>query len=103
MRVAVIGVAAASHQLDQLLHGLGRHRRMHDDDVWRRRDAGDGDEVLEGIVRQRFVEAAIGDRGLAVDDQRIPVGGCACADSDTEIAAGAGVVLDVELLAEIFR
>jgi len=59
MRIAVILVVAAADQLDQLLHGFGWHRRMHDDDVRCRRDAVMAYQVLERIVGQRLVEAAV--------------------------------------------
>jgi hypothetical protein len=87
---------------------IGRPRRCVDDGDFGSNSPGhDLVQVARRIVRpvddveKRFVEAGVDDERLAVDEQRIAVRRSARADAGAYVAASAGMVFDIELLAEI--
>ena len=89
-----------ARQGNQLLNGLRRHVVVHRQDVGREGDLGDRREVLDRIVRQRLVEAQVGDdRGVARHHQRVAVGRGLGDEAGREAAAGADLALHHHRLA----
>jgi transposase len=76
---------------------------MHDQHVGRGGRDGDGIEVLDRVEGHLAVKARIDHERRARDHDRIAVGGRARRHPHADIAAGAALVVDVELLAQALR
>src|SRR4029453_18447344 len=86
--------------LDQLLHGLGRHRGVYAHNVGRHRDDADGGKILDGIIGDLGEQAWVDDEARADDEQGVSVRWGSGDHSRRRIAARARLVHDVELFAE---
>ncbi len=87
-------------QFDQLFDALRRHRRIDRDDVGRIGDHGDRREILDRVVGDLGVQAHIDHEAGAHHGERVAVGRRLRHFGVGDIAAGAGFVIDVELLAK---
>src|SRR5262245_37052393 len=101
-RNAVLG-GIGLHQVDQLLDRLRRHVGMDDDGVRRRARLGDRDEVPVGIVGRLGEQARIDHVARGHEQDRIAVGRRPGGGTHAEVPGGTTLVLDDELLAELFR
>ena len=90
-------------EFHQLLHRLGRNAGVHEQAVGRPRGLGDRREVLVGVVGRLGVEARIDGVARRHEQDRVAVARRPGGGAHTEIAASPCHVLDVELLAELFR
>ena len=88
------------HQRDQLLHVLRRERRMHRQHVRPDADQRDRREVLARVVGHLAVEARVEREARRREQDGVAVGRRAARPAPMPmLLAGAGDVLDVELLA----
>jgi len=91
-------------QRDQLGHRLCGQRRIDDEQKRRRGHQTDEREILDAIVRELAVQARVDRmRGGIAEVQRVAVGGRPGDDLGGDRGAGAGAVVDDDLLAEILR
>src|SRR5262249_57384466 len=72
--------------------------RMHDQDIWRRRNDGDRREILHWIVLKLGVEARVEPEARRYDDDRVTVGWRACRYGSADIACTSGNIFDIERL-----
>jgi hypothetical protein len=86
-----------SDELGERLHG---QRRIDDQHARLAADQRDGRKVLDGIVGELRVQRGADGIGLRREQQRVAVGRCAGDDLAADRRAGAGLVLDHDLLPE---
>ena len=89
------------HQINKFSDALRRELRIDDQHIGRIRDQTDGDEVALGIVGDLGVEARIDHEARGHDEQRIAIGRGMRRVAHADVAAGTGLILDVELFAEL--
>src|SRR5437588_4225523 len=86
---------------NQLLRRLGGNGWVDRDYIGRGCDQADSCEVFD-VIRHLCVQARIDDKAGAYDDDRVTVRRRAQGGRQTDIAAGAGNVLDHDLLSPAF-
>jgi hypothetical protein len=93
-------VGLALRQIDQLLDALHADRGMHDQNVGRRGETNNRDEVLGEIEREIGAHRGVDRIGDRPHQQRVAVLGSACDELGGERRSRSGLVLDHDLLAE---
>ena len=103
-RAVAVGLRLGLGQRLEFLEGLGRHLGAHRDHLRRVADRGDRDQVLHGVERHRLLHERI-DHQVAVEHEaeRGAVGRGLGDHVHAERAGGAGAVLDHRLLAGAAR
>jgi hypothetical protein len=89
-------------QRDQFLHRAHRQRRMHNQHVRRERHLHHRRKILRRIKGEFRIERRDHREGRAGQQQRVTIGLRTRDDFRTDRTAGAGPVIDNELLAEGF-
>ncbi len=87
---------------DQLGDGFHRQGRIYHQHVGLHRNQGDRCEILQRIVADGAVEADVHGHRRAGHRQRVAVGLGLGHGLETDVAAGAGTILDDDGLAEVF-
>src|SRR5262249_27464213 len=89
---------ASAHKRDEFLHALSGHRRMHHKHL--RRSCSDDDrlEILHRVIGNLRIETGVDPHRRTSNHQRIAIRWRARRNSRTDIAAGAGAVLNKKLL-----
>src|SRR5262245_9040545 len=95
----IVFAGIGSDQLDQLADGPGRNRGMHAQQVRRHGCEGDRLEILDGIIRDRRIQAGIDHEARADEQDRVPVRMGGGGLPPAHVTASAWNVLDVELSA----
>ena len=102
--VAQLLALAGADDLLEFLDGFRLHGRMHHEDDRRPAEQGDVAEILDRVIADIRIDGRRDDmRGDPRHAERVAVGGGAGHLRRAEHAAGAGPVLDHELLLERFR
>ncbi|MPM57889.1 hypothetical protein SDC9_104716 [bioreactor metagenome] len=97
-------IAFLAAKVDQIVVGLERRIRRHGQVVGVAGHQGDGREVLDRIELHAFLDVGNdGQRAAAADHQRIAVGRGLLHQIGCHRAAGTGLVVDDEALAELLR
>ena len=92
----------ARAQIDELPQRLGRHRRVHDQDVRNRRQPRDRRQILDRVVAEIRVQRRTDRDARGCDQDRVAVGRRLRCDPDPQIAPRAGAIVRHHLLAQLF-
>ena len=85
---------------NKFLDVLHRHRRMNDENIRARAGQRHRRETFVDVIRHLFIETRVDDDTGADHEQGITIGSRVSDQRHAEIAAGAGVILDIELFAQ---